>query len=134
MTSFAYFEDPQQDRQVAARILESLGPGGALVIDMMGKEVLARIFQERDWQPLPDGGFWLQERRVDRSWSRITASWILVRRGQVRELTLSHRLYSAMELTTLLTDVGFSEAEAFGSLAGAPYDQEAQRLVVLARR
>lgn len=41
-TSFGYFEDPAEDLRVAKNLHESLKPGGKLVMEMMGKEVLAR--------------------------------------------------------------------------------------------
>lgn len=49
-TSFGYFEEEADDRKVLANVLASLNSGGAYVMDMMGKEILARSFQERDWR------------------------------------------------------------------------------------
>ncbi|MFO7651817.1 MAG: methyltransferase domain-containing protein, partial [bacterium] len=48
-TSFGYFEDPADDARVMANILHSLRPGGRLVLETMGKEVLARIFSPSNW-------------------------------------------------------------------------------------
>jgi len=48
-TSFGYFEDPAENRQVLANVRDSLRDEGSLILEMMGKEVLARIFRERDW-------------------------------------------------------------------------------------
>ncbi|NIV31492.1 MAG: methyltransferase domain-containing protein, partial [Anaerolineae bacterium] len=61
-TSFGYFEDPAEDRRVAENLCTSLSPGGNLVMDLMGKERLARIFSPRSWDELPDGSLFLQER------------------------------------------------------------------------
>ena len=47
-TSFGYFENPADDAQVLRNIHGSLQPGGSLVLETIGKEVLGRIFQERD--------------------------------------------------------------------------------------
>ncbi|HPM76613.1 MAG TPA: hypothetical protein PK961_05935 [bacterium] len=43
------------------------------------------------------------------------------------ETIVEHRLYSAVELTTLLLDVGFGAVEVFGNPAGDPYNHHAQR-------
>jgi SAM-dependent methyltransferase len=59
-TSFGYFEDPAEDRRVAENLFRSLKPGGSLMIDLMGKERLARIFSPRSWDELPDGSLFLQ--------------------------------------------------------------------------
>jgi SAM-dependent methyltransferase len=40
-TSFGYFSDPADNLQVLANIYQSLKPGGALLMEMNGKEVLA---------------------------------------------------------------------------------------------
>ncbi|MGC9319763.1 MAG: class I SAM-dependent methyltransferase [Armatimonadota bacterium] len=133
-TSFGYFEDQAEDRLVAENLLASLKPGGALLIEMMGKEVLARIFRPRDWTRCDDGSFQLQECEVIDDWRRARNRWIMIRDGEVIERTFEHRLYSAAELTGLLAEVGFGDFEVYGSLAGDPYDHEAKRLVVLARR
>lgn len=133
-TAFGYFEDGAEDRRVLQNLLVSLKPGGRLVIDLMGKEILARIFQARDWELKEDGSMILYERRIAQDWSWVENTWILVQEGQSQQFELGHRLYSAAELKSLLKDVGFDEVQAFGGLDGSPYDQHAKRLVVVAER
>jgi SAM-dependent methyltransferase len=133
-TSFGYFEDPAEDRQVVSNLYRSLKPGGALVMDLMGKEVLARIFLPRDWTELPDGTLFLQERTVSRDWTWIENRWILVKDGQQREFEISHRLYDGAGLKTLFLDAGFRSVDLYGDLSGTPYDTNARRLVAVARK
>lgn len=133
-TSLGYFEDPDQDRQVLANVHRSLRPGGVFVLEMMGKEVLAWGFSEKDWTQLPDGSFMLEHRTLSGNWGRMESRWILIRDGQVREHRVDHRLYSGTELESALREAGFATVEIFGTLAGAPYDQNANRLVALATR
>jgi SAM-dependent methyltransferase len=133
-TAFGYFEDPDEDLRVAENFAASLKPGGTLVMDILGKEVLARVFQPRDWERYPDGSLLLQERSVSRDWTWITAVWTLLRGSERSEFTLTHRIYSAAELKALLEKAGLVETRAFGDLDGRPYDHEAKRLVVAARR
>lgn len=130
-TSFGYFEDPADDRKVVENIRSSLADGGKAVIEMMGKEVLARVFRERDWYE-KDGVFLLEERAVDPGWSRIRNRWILVRESGPTEYRLELRLYSGAELSSLLLSSGFRSVELFGHLRGIPYDQGAERLVAVA--
>lgn len=131
-TSFGYFEDQEDDRRVCRNFARSLRPGGALVMDMAGKEVLARDFQERAWRE-EEGTLVLEEREVTRDWTWMRARWTLVRDGRRHEVFLEHRIYSAAELRALLLDCGFASVEAFGGLDGRPYDRHAARLVVVAR-
>ena len=132
-TSFGYFEDPADDRKVLENVYESLVPGGKFVMELMGKEVLARIFRERDWHE-EDGIIYLEERRVLDDWKWVEARWLKLDGEKMDEYTVSHRLYSARELKELLTESGFGEIGIYGSLAGISYDQNAERLVAVARK
>lgn len=134
LTSFGYYDDPADDRRAAENFHAGLKPGGRLVIDVMGKEVLARIFRPRDWYETPDGSMVLEERTIADDWRRIAVRWITIRGGERREHRFGHRIYSAAELCALLTDAGFVELRVYGSLAGATYNHEAERLVVVARK
>jgi SAM-dependent methyltransferase len=133
-TSFGYFEDPAQDLRVAENLVQSLLPGGRLVMEIMGKEILARIFRPRDWRELPDGSLFLEERSVCQDWTWIQSRWILVKDGKRKEYPLSHRLYDGAGLRTLLIQAGFESVALYGDLAGSPYDTEARRLVAVARK
>lgn len=107
-TSFGYFESPAEDRRVLVNVHKSLKPGGRLVMDLMGKEIIARIFRERDWHE-EDGVIWLQQRSISQDWSWIDNRWILLRGDKRDEFRVSHRIYSAAELTGLLKDLRLQE-------------------------
>jgi SAM-dependent methyltransferase len=132
-TSFGYFEDLNDDKKVVTNAYRSLRESGVFLIDTMGKEVLARIFRERDWDE-ENGVLVLQERKVSRDWSWIENRWIMVKDGKADEYKVSHRLYSATELAALLKDCGFTAVDAYGDMTGAPYDHKAKRLVVVAHK
>ena len=132
-TSFGYLEDMNDDRQVAANVYRSLRDKGVLLIDIMGKEVLARIFRERDWYEL-DNIMVLEERKVCANWSWIENRWLMIKDGKMDEWKVSHRLYSAAELAALLSDCGFKAIDAYGDLTGTPYDHTAKRLVLVAHK
>jgi SAM-dependent methyltransferase len=129
-TSFGYFEDPSENIAVLENIYASLKPGGILLMELMGKEVLARIFQERDWRQ-EDDAILLEERKVGRNWEFIEARWILFKDGKKHEHTFSTKIYSAVELCEMFGRCGFHAMETFGGLDGSPYDQNANRLTVL---
>jgi SAM-dependent methyltransferase len=132
-TSFGYFEDPAENLKVLANIQRSLKEGGSLIIEVMGKEVLARIFQEKGWDEV-DGAYFLLERRVSKNWNWMENRWILLQDQIQREFCVTHWLYSAAELSALLKESGFKEIEIFGTLDGDPYDQRAKRLVAVAHK
>jgi SAM-dependent methyltransferase len=133
-TSFGYFRDPADDRRVAENFLASLKPGGQLLMEMIGKEVLARIFQPRRFEREEGGVIFLQETEIRDDWSWVRNRWTAIRDDERFSYELEHRIYSAAELRTLLESVGFEEITCYGSLAGHPYDHQALRLIVRARR
>ncbi|MFC1900805.1 class I SAM-dependent methyltransferase [Chloroflexota bacterium] len=132
-TSFSYFKDPEEDRKVVQNVYGSLKSGGSFIIETHGKETLARILRERDWNER-DGVIVLQERKVSQNWSWMENRWILLRGNKRIENEISHRLYAATELMALMTGCGFSKAEAYGGIDGSPYDHTAQRLAVVGRK
>ncbi len=132
-TSFGYFEDPEEDRQVATNVYRSLKSGGAFLIDMMGKEILARVFRKRDWDE-ENGVLILEERKITKNWSWMESRWIIFADNNRAEVNFSHRIYSAMELASLLTECGFAHVDAYGDLEGRAYDHLARRLVAVARK
>jgi len=131
--SFGYFENQRDDYRVAKNAYSSLRKNGTFIIELMGKEVLARIFQKRDWYEIDDT-IVLEERKTDKDWKRIESRWIIVKSRRRKEFTISLRLYSAVELSDLLQSVGFKKTDIYGNLTGAPYDQVAKRLVVVAHK
>jgi len=132
-TSFGYFKEAEENMQALRNVNDSLRDGGVLLIETMGKEPLARIYQHRDWDEL-DGVFWLAERNVTENWSWMDGRWILVSGDMVQEFKFGHWIYSAFELQQMLRQTGFSRVDVYGDLEGRPYDHTASRLVALARK
>ena len=128
--SFGYFEDEGDDRQVAQNMYASLRAGGRFLIETAGKEILARDFRERDWSEVGDT-LVLSERRPLQNWRRMQTRWIVVRGGKRVEHTVSVRCYSAVELSSLLSDCGFAGVRVCGDLQGTDYGHHAKRLVVI---
>jgi SAM-dependent methyltransferase len=133
-TSFGYFEREEEDLEVLARVFESLRPGGRLVMDLSSKEWVARVFQPLHAEEVGDGSVLVERHRIADGWSRIENEWMLVHGDRVDRFSFSHRLYSGRELEDRLVRAGFGEVRLMGGLDAAPFDEKAQRLVVLARR
>jgi SAM-dependent methyltransferase len=132
-TSFGYFDTSEENQQVLVNVHSSLKDGGKLIVELMGKEVLARVFQARDWQE-QDGVFFLQERQVSDDWTRMENRWILLKEQRQYDFRVSHWIYSAAELSAMLRDSGFGSVAAYGGTQGTPYDHTARRLVLVARK
>jgi SAM-dependent methyltransferase len=132
-TSFGFFADADDERRVLQNMHDSLKPGGKLLMELMGKESLARQFRPRGWREV-DGAFMLEEGEPIDGWTYIKNRWIVIKDGKAEEFQLTVRIYAASELTTLLRQAGFARATAYGSLGGSPYDHTATRLIVVAEK
>jgi len=129
-TSFGYFEDHAENIQVIQNVFNSLKENGTFLIELMGKEVLARVYRERDWSET-DSILYLEERQVTRNWTWMSNRWIMINGAKRFEIHLDHWLYSAVELSAMLKQCGFLKVDAYGGLDGSPYDTSAKRLVVV---
>ncbi len=130
-TSFGYFDDKEEDLTVLRNILGSLRPGGVLVMDVMGKKQLAQAFKSTASRKLADGSVILRRHEVFDEWTRIRNEWTIIRGDTVRIYTFHHTIYSGQELKDRLTAVGFGDVRLYGSIDGAPYDRQAERLIVV---
>jgi len=133
-SSFGYFETEEEDLLVAENICESLTDGGVCVIDLRGKEIVARDFQSAIPHDLEDGSTLITRHHVLPGWSQLQNEWIHIDEGYARSFEFTLRLYSGDELRSLLKDAGFQTVELFGNLSGHPYDLEAMRLIGVARK
>ncbi|MFE6029165.1 class I SAM-dependent methyltransferase [Streptomyces niveus] len=129
-TSFGYFEDADDNFQVLRNAWQSLAPGGRLLVDVMGKEVLAGWIGRPQAVDLPDGSYVVQRDTVLDSWRRLRTDWTLVRGESARTASIRSFLYSAAELHDLFVAAGFADVECFGDFDGGPYDQSSRRLIV----
>ena len=133
-TSFGYFEDPADDIAVLRNVRASLKPGGVFLIELVGKEVLARTLRPPVWAS-ENGVILLNEQRVrdDWSWADHYTAFVSAQGQGWQEFVLSHRLYSAVELKAALATAGFGEVQCYGGFDGSPYGPAAAALVAVAR-
>ena len=130
-TSFGFFDDIAEDRTVLKNCYRSLKKGGKIVIDVLGKEVIAAQFKDKQWVTYDEYDV-LAEARITRDWSWIECRWIIMKGDYKKELQYSHRLYSAAELKDSLRQAGFEDVAAYGDLSGrSEYDNNAKSLVVV---
>jgi SAM-dependent methyltransferase len=134
-TSFGYFKDEQDDLRVLRNIHQSLKDTGVLVMEVVGKERLARTWQNTISTELADGSLLVQRPQIRDDWCRVYSEWILVKDGCSRSFRFEHTIYSGRELKDRLsTSCGFEPVQLFGDLQGSGYDLEAKRLIAVARK
>ncbi len=133
-SAFGYFADRSEDTLVLKRLYSSLVLGGVLVIDTVGKEWLARHFDETSSSREKNGTLLITRREIIEDWTRIRSEWILIKDDEVKSFESKINVYSGQELRGLLEDVGFENVALFGDLEGNEYGIDVKRLIAVARK
>jgi len=133
-TSFGYFDDRQDDRTVLENMFTSLEPGGACIIEVLGKERLAKILQPTISTVLPDGTLMVQRHEIFDDWTRVRNEWLLIRNGRAKSFKFHHTIYSGQELRDRMERVGFVAVKLRGNLDGDEYGPNAERLIAIGRK
>jgi SAM-dependent methyltransferase len=131
-SSFGYFADRSDDRQVADNLHRSLRSGGLALIDVMSKELTGRF--KDTWVTEAENVTKVERHEIVDDWTRIKSEWILIRDGSVQRFEYCVRIYSGQELSDLLRGVGFDDVTLYGGLDGRAYGPNASRLIALARK
>lgn len=131
-SSFGYFADPRHDRETLANYFESLKPGGRLLLDLLGREILKRNFREQtEYKDEETGAYLVHYSRITRRWDWIENHWTWVLGRRQREFKFGIRVYSAEEIERLLLETGFAVVDLFGTFDGGPYGASAERLIAV---
>jgi SAM-dependent methyltransferase len=133
-TSFGYFDDEQEDVTVLGNMFASLRPGGACLIEMLGKERLAKVLQATTSSELPDGTVVVERHKIFDDWTRIGNEWLILRNGRVKTFKFHHTIYSGQELRDRLEWAGFVDVRLYGNLDGDEYGPDAERLIAVGRK
>jgi SAM-dependent methyltransferase len=134
LTSFGYFEDRGDDLTVLRNMFTNLRPGGACLIDVNGKEAVARALQPTTDEVQPDGAIVVKRCRVVDDWSRVRTEVIVIRETARRTFKFDVTLYSGRELRDRLESAGFTDVTLYGNLAGDRYGFDAERLIAVGRK
>jgi len=133
-TSFGYFKDKNDDALVLENIYKSLRKNGSVLIDVAGKEVLAKSFLPTTSELQADGTLLVQRHEIKDDWTRIRNEWILIRDDTSKHYHFEHTIYSGQELKDRLLRAGFANVMLFGDLDGSQFGSSAKRLVAVARK
>jgi ubiquinone/menaquinone biosynthesis C-methylase UbiE len=127
------YRGEEGDRLTLSQFRRVLRPGGVLVVETLHRDRLASIFQPRQWEPLPNGGAVLEERRFDYAAGEIETTLTLVEAGgRCDSASYRMRTYTATDVVRLVAGAGFTAIECFGGFDRKELST-ATRLVVLAR-
>jgi ubiquinone/menaquinone biosynthesis C-methylase UbiE len=132
-TSLGYLGD-EEDIKALAEIARVLRPDGRLVVEILPRDLLVRIFREQTWQRVGEGRLLLERRTFDAAAGIVQTTQTLIETSGERDSrTFSLRVYTATELVAMLSAAGFAETKCHGDFDGGELTTDT-RLVVVARR
>lgn len=131
--AFGFFSD-EENEQVVGRIYQALKPGGVLLIDLLNREWMLKNNLTRYWRH-PSGDYVLSYK------VELVEGMAVMKRELLNQITGAKtkfefmlRAYSLPELITILCRQGFVVEAKYGGFDRRPYDSEAPRMIILARK
>ena len=115
-------------------MIQSLRSEGACLIDVLGKESLAKILLSTTSTPLPDGSLLVERHEVFDDWTRVRNEWLFIRNGKLKSFKFHHTIYSGLELRERMEQAGFVGVTLYGNLDGDEYGPNAERLIAAGRK
>lgn len=133
-TSFGYCDTEEEDLLIFQNIAACVKDGGFFIIEGTSREIAVRYFTEGEC--FERAGLTVQTQfEVVGAWEGLRSKWTLIDSdGKRTEHEYVQRLYSAVELKKILLGFGFSSVEIYGSFDCTPYDQNAQTMVLVAKK
>lgn len=132
--SFGFFENFKDDQTILNNLFTSLKPGGKIIMELLGSEVLLTTFQWRGWEIFEDNTVILVERNFLHDIHWLNESYTIIENGNIAKYDCGFRLYNETGISQLLLGIGFVNIRTFGDFKGSVYDKTSQRLVVTAEK
>ncbi len=130
-SSFGYFLDEEDDRQVLAEVWRVLNPEGHFVLDFLNASRIKATLSPT--ASTHREGMQINEKKwISADGKRVNKEVELIRSDFRRRYVESVRLYSHPELNELLRSVGFRVEREFGDFDGSPYETDSPRLILIA--
>ncbi len=127
---FCFLTEGEDDFRVLKNLVRSLRTGGKLLLRLISKEIFLRNFCSKSWFS-KENKLILKETKIIDDWSKIETRWILID-SRKRELKTKFKLYSGLEIKTLLRQSGIEDIILYGDIEGNPFDENAKELFALA--
>jgi SAM-dependent methyltransferase len=133
-TAWGYFND-ETNQEVLDRIARSVRPGGRVIIDLIHRDWLMRVYEGKDWVELADGAFAVADRTFDpvAGVNMVTHRW-RTPTGELRERQHRLRIYTATELDRMLRGAGLVPIDWYGGFSLKPFGPGTRRMLVTAER
>ena len=136
--SFGYFADRENENFLKSAH-RALKKRGSLLLNMhILESLLVHITPQAFWQVKDANGLTisvLEQRYFEHKTSRLESTWTVLRpQMEAQIFETSTRIYSYLELVTLLEKVGFEVINAFGDFTGKGFELGDEEVILLMRK
>lgn len=121
-TSFGYFQTDKENEKVLRQMVSSLKEGGKIVIHLINRDWLLKVYRPVDWHQ--KGDLFLSESRKYDSSNNYNESNLIVlneKTGKAKRYYHRCRLYTKTEIVELFKKVGLKKIKVFGNYLGEAY-------------
>lgn len=130
-TSFGYFDDEEDNKQVLREVAAATSPGGTFVLDYLNAERVKRTL--RDCDECVVNGITVEQRRTITGGGKFVEKTILLS-GKNKTFKEKVRLFSRSDLEALVSAAGFGVREVVGDYHGAPWTPDSERTMLVCTR
>jgi SAM-dependent methyltransferase len=123
-TSFGYFSDDRDHRQVLREVCEATSRGGMFVLDYLNAEQVCRDLKASDERTV--NGVVVEQRRSVTDDGRFVEKRITLR-GRNKSFTERVRLFSRQDLDAMLREAGFDVEDVVGDYDGTSWKPDSER-------
>lgn len=129
-TSFGYFEDEAEDRQVLENIAKALKAGGWWWIDLPNPDFLIAALIPKTIRTIsgPNGDAQVIEKRIIKN-DRVEKTITLTDDSGTREYTESVKLYSVEKFSRMLGESGLTAKGTLGDYSGTDFSPDSPRQI-----
>ena len=134
-TSFGYFRSDEEHISALRQIYEVLTTGGIAIFDLINPDHALRTLVPHDLRQI--GTLEVDQLRTFDQRTKRLEKRIIIRypNGVERNVLESVRLFSNLEMSSLLSEAGFTIVDQIGSYQGESYDPEAsERMILIGRK
>ena len=132
--SFGYSEHPETDQQILHKFYQSLRPGGKIIMQLMGRELLEKWLQPKYWSLEQDGTFILVEKQLNPEQGLLNETVFILKQNEQKKYHMTTRVYYASQIAEFLHNAGFIQLQILGSFEGLPYNEKAGSLLVIGQK
>lgn len=132
-TSFGYFDNDVENFSVLEEIAAMLRPGGAFMLDLMHATQVRGNLLPVTTRTVGDMKI-KEDRSLDEDNQRVNKTITIERNGETRTYRESVRMYSLDEVETAIERNGLVVTNVFGDFLGAPFDEDAPRMIFMGRK